>query len=401
MTKVSAVSSTVAMLGAPRSGSGSVHRRRHDTPRGCVPPGADRCGTPAPPHIIPIRHDGDVPHTLTDSPRRRARRRLGRRAAGRHGIPRRRLPQRRTAHRGRCCTTPPLPPPTPPTGCRPRTPPSRGPCATPPTSPPASTVRSLVDVGGGTGAASWAAAEAFPALERVEVLDGSADALALGARIGRRRRRRPSPTATWTRMLLGPGVTAAPGRPRAVVSYLLGELPEPLHAPLVDAALAAAATAVLVVEPGTPRGYAAVLGGALPAHRRGVARAGALPAGRCRARWPPARATGATSRRGSTAPRCTAGSRAAALGHEDEKFSYVLATRTPRGAARGPGAAASGHPQGPGAARGLRRRRGPRERVVVTKRDPIAYRAARDASWGSPGQSGRTPARRGPLIASK
>ncbi|MBD3783928.1 MAG: rRNA methyltransferase, partial [Micrococcales bacterium] len=45
--------------------------------------------------------------------------------------------------------------------------------------------RSLVDVGGGTGAAAWAVAEAFPGLGSVEVLDGSADALALGARIAR------------------------------------------------------------------------------------------------------------------------------------------------------------------------------------------------------------------------
>ena len=58
-------------------------------------------------------------------------------------------------------------------------------------------VTTLVDVGGGTGAASWAAAEAFPALERVEVLDGSADALALGAGSGgtghRRSARPPGP----------------------------------------------------------------------------------------------------------------------------------------------------------------------------------------------------------------
>ena len=44
-------------------------------------------------------------------------------------------------------------------------------------------VRSVVDLGGGTGAATWAVAETFPDLEDATVLDGSADALALGRRI--------------------------------------------------------------------------------------------------------------------------------------------------------------------------------------------------------------------------
>src|SRR6478752_6946466 len=64
-SKVSAVSSTVAMLGAPRSGVLGRSAAGGTTPGGAFSPGADRCGTPAPPHIIPIRHDGDVPHTLT------------------------------------------------------------------------------------------------------------------------------------------------------------------------------------------------------------------------------------------------------------------------------------------------------------------------------------------------
>ena len=43
------------------------------------------------------------------------------------------------------------------------------------------------------------------------------------------------------------------------VSCLLGELPAAVAGDVVDAALAASSTSVLVVEPGTPRGYAAVL----------------------------------------------------------------------------------------------------------------------------------------------
>ena len=69
------------------------------------------------------------------------------------------------------------------------------------------------------------------------------------------------------------------------------------------------------------------------------------------------------------------------LGHEDEKFSYVVATRDPL-----PSAAARVL-RLPVTRKGLVQLEvcdaaGSAQRVVVTRRDPIAYRAARDASWG-------------------
>ena len=239
-------------------------------------------------------------------------------------------------------------------------------------------VRTLVDVGGGTGAATWAVAEAFPRLERATVLDGSADALALGARIGRHG---PPPVAdaTWSRALLGPGVTL-PGADLVVVSYVLGELAERLHAPVVDAAVASAAQLVLVVEPGTPRGYAAVL-----AARSRLTDAGWHLLAPC----PQDGACPVATRSGdwchfavrldrSALHRRVKGGR---LGHEDEKFSYVLASRAPVTPA---GGRVLRHPV---TRKGLVQLEvcdsaGSAGRVVVTRRDPIAYRAARDASWG-------------------
>ncbi len=239
-------------------------------------------------------------------------------------------------------------------------------------------VRTLLDVGGGTGAASWAAAEAFDGLERVTVLDGSADALALGARIGRHG---PPPVAGahWSRMLLGPG-TALPTADLVVVSYLLGELAEPLHAPVVDAAVAAASRLVLVVEPGTPRGYAAVLAARsrltdagwhllAPCPQDGACPVAARPGDWCHF---------AVRLDRSALHRRVKGGR---LGHEDEKFSYVVASRDPlpRAAAR-----VLRHPV---TRKGLVQLEvcdsaGSTQRLLVTRRDPIAYRAARDVSWG-------------------
>ncbi len=239
-------------------------------------------------------------------------------------------------------------------------------------------VRTLLDVGGGTGAATWAVAEAFASLDRVTVLDGSADALALGARIGRHG---PPPVAGahWSRMLLGPG-TALPAAELVVVSYLLGELAEPLHAPVVDAAVAAASRLVLVAEPGTPRGYAAVLAARsrltaagwhvlAPCPQDGACPVAARPGDWCHF---------AVRLDRSALHRRVKGGR---LGHEDEKFSYVVATPDPlpRAAAR-----VLRHPV---TRKGLVQLEvcdsaGSTQRLVVTRRDPLAYRAARDVSWG-------------------
>jgi ribosomal protein RSM22 (predicted rRNA methylase) len=241
-------------------------------------------------------------------------------------------------------------------------------------------VRTVVDVGGGTGAATWAAAEAFPALEQATVLDGSTDALALGARIGRHGPPAVA-DATWSRALLRPGVTL-PAADLVVVSYVLGELAEAVHAPVVDAAVASAAQLVLVVEPGTPRGYAAVL-----AARSRLTDAGWHLLAPC----PQDGACPVAARAGdwchfavrldrSALHRRVKGGR---LGHEDEKFSYVLASRAPVTPASG---RVLRHPV---TRKGLVQLEvcdstGSAGRVVVTKRDPIAYRAARDASWGDP-----------------
>ena len=117
-------------------------------------------------------------------------------------------------------------------------------------------VGSVVDIGGGTGAATWAVAQAFPDLASATVVDGSADALATGRRIARHG---PPPVAasTWQRTHLRAD-TVLPQADLAVVSYLLGELADPLQEAVVDAAATASPT-LLIIEPGTPRGYAAVL----------------------------------------------------------------------------------------------------------------------------------------------
>ncbi|WP_159901927.1 small ribosomal subunit Rsm22 family protein [Ornithinibacter aureus] len=245
-------------------------------------------------------------------------------------------------------------------------------------------VGSVVDIGGGTGAATWAVAQAFPDLTTATVADGSTDALATGRRIARHGPPAVA-AATWQRTHLRSD-TVLPQAGLAIVSYLLGELADPLQEAVTDAAATASPT-LLIIEPGTPRGYAAVL-----AARSRLTRAGWHVLAPCPQDGPCPIADRADRADDwchfavrldrSALHRRLKGGR---LGHEDEKFSYVVATRDP--ALRGtssPGRVLR-HPV---TRKGLVQLEvchadGSVGREIITKRSPMAYRAARDAAWGS------------------
>lgn len=241
-------------------------------------------------------------------------------------------------------------------------------------------VRRHVDVGGGTGAAAWAVADEVPDVEAVTVVDLSSEALALGQRIARHGPPALA-VATWTRADLGGG-SPLPTADLATVSYVLGELSEPLRDSVIDAS-ASAAERVVVVGPGTPRGFASVL----------RARQRLLAAGwRIVAPCPHESACPVAARGDDwchTAARLDRSAlhrrvKDATVGHEDEPYTYVVAVApTVEGIRRTD-------------ARVLRR---PRQRKgmvtlelcradgsagpeVVTKRDRERYRSARDLAWG-------------------
>ncbi|HET9381529.1 MAG TPA: small ribosomal subunit Rsm22 family protein [Streptomyces sp.] len=231
------------------------------------------------------------------------------------------------------------------------------------------------DVGGGTGAAVWAAAGTWPGTRPVTVLDWAEPALALGREIAA-----ADPAlrdVRWQRSRIGPALTLD-DTDLATVSYVLNELPAPDRAALVDA-VAAAARTVVIVEPGTPGGYARVI----EARDRLLA-AGLRIAAPCphSAACPIVPGTdwchfSARVSRSSLHRQVKGGS----LAYEDEKFSYVAATRLPAA---------------PAPARVVRRpqiRKGQvlldlcepgehLERRTVTKRHGGLYRAARDTTWG-------------------
>ncbi|CAM5524755.1 small ribosomal subunit Rsm22 family protein [Streptomyces purpurascens] len=232
-----------------------------------------------------------------------------------------------------------------------------------------------LDLGGGTGAAAWAVTATWDGERPVTVLDWAEPALALGREIAA-----ANPAlrdVQWQRSRIGAALTLE-STDLVTVSYVLNELTAPDRTALVDAA-AAAARAVVIVEPGTPDGYARVI----EARDRLIA-AGFYIAAPCphSAACPIAPGTdwchfSARVSRSSLHRQVKGGS----LPYEDEKFSYVAAAR---------------FPVEPAPARVVRKpqiRKGQvlldlcetepsLNRTTVTKRHGDLYKAARDAHWG-------------------
>lgn len=246
---------------------------------------------------------------------------------------------------------------------------------------PGWTPASHTDLGGGTGAATWATAATWDGERTSTVLDWAEPALALGRELAAAD---PALAAVrWQRARIGAALALDPVD-LVTVSYVLNELTAADRAALVDAA-ASAARAVVIVEPGTPDGYARIIEA-----RDRLTRAGFRVAAPCphSAACPIAPGTdwchfSARVSRSSLHRQIKGGS----LAYEDEKFAYVAATRLPAA---------------PAPARVVRRpqiRKGQvlldlcetdeatapvLHRATVTKRHGDLYRAARDTDWGDP-----------------
>jgi ribosomal protein RSM22 (predicted rRNA methylase) len=240
------------------------------------------------------------------------------------------------------------------------------------------TPRTHLDLGGGTGAATWAVADAWQdSAHHSTVLDWSQPALTLGAALAKTADAASVRDADWTRAPLG-GAARLAETDLVTVSYVLGELTPADRESLVTAAAGAARGAVVVVEPGTPGGYARVIEA-----RDTLIAAGLHVLAPC-PHDGPCPVTGDDWCHFAARVQRTALHRqikGASLPYEDEKFSYVAAARFP---AQPAPARVVRHPQ---IRKGLVlldlcERPPALNRATVSKRQGDTYRAARDAEWG-------------------
>jgi len=238
--------------------------------------------------------------------------------------------------------------------------------------------RTLIDFGAGTGAVSWAAVDVWPTLGHVTLLEQSAAAIAVGQRIVRSSTSAVLQGATWRQWRLSTIDADAEQADLATAAYVLGELTEHQQATLIALLMTTAPTIVLI-EPGTPAGYARIIQG-----RAALVDGGFTIVAPC-----PHEFTCPMLDRGDWChfaerldrSRLHRSVKAGELSYEDEKYSYVIATRE---SVHRPVARILRHPQlrkglvslelctSTGAAADER----------ISKSQAVLYKAARKARWG-------------------
>ncbi|WP_329017953.1 small ribosomal subunit Rsm22 family protein [Streptomyces sp. NBC_00690] len=236
------------------------------------------------------------------------------------------------------------------------------------------------DIGGGTGAASWAVAEAWQDKSPLTtVLDWAEPALALGKELAVASGVPALHDAHWQRMRISAAISME-STDLVTMSYVLNELTASDRTAVVAEA-ARTAQAVVIVEPGTPDGYDRIISA-----RKELVAAGLTVAAPCphSADCPIVPGSdwchfAARVSRSSLHRQVKGGS----LPYEDEKFSYVAATRFP------PLPAKARIVRKPQIRKGLVmldlcEEEGRLARENVAKRHGPLYRAARDAAWGEP-----------------
>ncbi|MFC7640983.1 small ribosomal subunit Rsm22 family protein [Streptosporangium lutulentum] len=234
---------------------------------------------------------------------------------------------------------------------------------------------SQLDIGGGTGAAIWAATAVWPSLRHVTVVERDLAVIEFGRRLAASAVHPAVRNATWNRSEIRVDLNTSPAD-LITLSYVLGELPPAVRDPVVGW-LASQATTVAVIEPGTPDGHARVL-----AARDQLIGLGMRVAAPCphSASCPLAGEIGVTSPLVCPAPGFTA----AQVGGAGVRGREVLLCHRDVRAAIPPDSRVLRHPR---TRKGLVTLTlcadGVREESV-SKRHGDVYRAARNVEWGDP-----------------
>ena len=237
---------------------------------------------------------------------------------------------------------------------------------------------SLLDAGAGTGAASWAAVDAWPKLSALTWLDASPLFLALARQLAA-----AAPRALSEAQSLRGDLTAPGPWPRAdlvTASYALAEIAADRQASTVIELWAACDGLLVLVEPGTPAGYSRIL-----AARKTLVDLGADVIAPCPHQtscplvgedWCHFSVRLPRSRDHRLA-------KAADVPFEDERYSYLIAARP--AVSLGPARRRILAPPRvgkPGLALKLCGLDGALEHRLISRRDKVAYAAVRRLGWG-------------------
>ncbi len=237
-------------------------------------------------------------------------------------------------------------------------------------------LNSLLDCGSGAGTAMWAACDVFNEVESVTNIERDKNLIETGKRLALNANHAAIPSAHWLASDLQNEFEIRP-HDVVVISYTLGELHEAAQTKLIQKAWQVAEKLVVVIEPGTPRGFHNVL-----TARSVLINLGAHVLAPC----PHAQSCPMTETDwchfSARVERAAFHRRAkdASLGYEDEKFSYLVAAKFDGEAAN---ARIIRHPyiQKGHIQLALCTKDG-LHHITVSKKDREAFRQARKSSWG-------------------
>jgi ribosomal protein RSM22 (predicted rRNA methylase) len=234
---------------------------------------------------------------------------------------------------------------------------------------------SLLDIGAGPGTATWAAAQAFPSLREFKLLDANEALRVLGLGLAAEEARFRD--IRYERSNASSALASAEPADLVVASYLIGELGEAERPALASAMWQKARDTLLVIEPGTPAGYARII-----ALRSQLIAEGAHVAAPC----PHEDACPLEAPDWCHFSQRLARSRAhmqmkgAEVPFEDERFSYVVLTRAP--VAPRPSRVLAQPVVGKAEVTAKLCTSGGLEIARVPRRDKAGYAAARRWHWG-------------------
>lgn len=226
---------------------------------------------------------------------------------------------------------------------------------------------SLLDVGTGPGTAAWAARDAWPSLQAITLIEPNRVFRDLAARL-----------LPQAKIIAGDLGAEKPRADLVTACYLLAELPEKAAAPIARDLWAAAEGMLVLVEPGTPAGFARIR-----AARAALIAAGGHVAAPCTHDNACPMAGSDWCHFSERLPRTRDHmiAKGARVPFEDERYAYVAVCRTP---VVHPASARIIKPVAeskPGTTLPLCDASGLSDQFVA-RRDKDAFRSARKKHWG-------------------
>ncbi len=242
-------------------------------------------------------------------------------------------------------------------------------------------INSLLDLGAGTGAAAWAAIQVFDEIRRITLVEQDHELARLGKSLAESAGIEVLRDADWQARDLTTLAEFA-DHDLVVFSYSLGEIKQGVARKVLNSAWRAAQQAVLIIEPGTSKGFETIL-----AFRDELIEAG----GHIIAPCPHQRACPMRSADQPVGDWCHFAARferssrhrrikGAELGYEDEKYSFIAVSKstiqaTPARIVRRPTRGAGYSQIKLCSKEGL-------VDLTVTRRDGEKWKRARKSDWG-------------------